>query len=314
MLHKEQGDILKGIGFSCLIFFLSVYIPLLGFFFSLLIPLPILFYRSKLGRHKAGVIFSVSLMIMAFAIGKLSFDLIYFSGLMLMGFLLSEHFEMGLSIEHTVLRTAGILLGAALLGLYFYSASAGKNISTVTEEYVTENLRLSLKLYKEMGMPEETRDMIARSMDTIRLLFLRILPGMTVSAVLFLCWAVVLLAARMLKIRRMPCPDFGPLTLWKVPDTLVWGVIACGLMAMVPDSFLRTTAFNGLIVLMTVYFFGGIAIVAYYFEKKNFSPFLRVFLYSMIALWQMALLLVIGLGFFDMWVNFRKLETNGSPQ
>jgi len=36
---------------------------------------------------------------------------------------------------------------------------------------------------------------------------------------------------------------------------------------------------------------------------------IRFFLYSLIALQQMVLLLVIGLGFFDMWLNFRRLDT-----
>jgi uncharacterized protein YybS (DUF2232 family) len=65
---------------------------------------------------------------------------------------------------------------------------------------------------------------------------------------------------------------------------------------------------NGLIILMMVYFFGGIAIVSFYFEKKKFPLALRFFLYSLIALQQFILLFVIGLGFFDMWLNFRKLE------
>jgi hypothetical protein len=35
---------------------------------------------------------------------------------------------------------------------------------------------------------------------------------------------------------------------------------------------------------------------------------LRVFLYSLIALQQVVLIVIIGLGLFDMWLNFRKLE------
>jgi len=314
VLHNKQGDILKGIGITCLIFFLSVSVPLLGFFFSLLIPMPILFYRTKLGRHTGGIIFAVSFMIMAVSIGQFSFDAVYFSGLMLTGFVLSELFEMNLPVEQTVLGTSGILAGTALICLYFYSTSAGTDIGSVVSEYVTANLSQAVKLYEEMGMPEETIALISDSLETIRHGLLRILPAMAVSATLFLTWSVLLMARPLMKIGNLPYPDFGSLTLWKAPDFLVWAVISCGGMMLIPDTMIRIIAFNGLIILMTVYFFGGIAVVAYYFEKKNFSPFLRFFLYSIIALWQMALLLVIGLGFFDMWVNFRKLETNGSKE
>jgi uncharacterized protein YybS (DUF2232 family) len=61
---------------------------------------------------------------------------------------------------------------------------------------------------------------------------------------------------------------------------------------------------------MTIYFFQGIAIVSFYFEKKKLPRVLRFVLYSFIALQQIILLVVIGLGFFDIWLNFRKLEVN----
>jgi uncharacterized protein YybS (DUF2232 family) len=57
-----------------------------------------------------------------------------------------------------------------------------------------------------------------------------------------------------------------------------------------------------------VYFFQGIAVVSYFFNKKRFPRTLRIFLYSLIAIQQIILLLIIGLGIFDMWLNFRKLN------
>ena len=72
---------------------------------------------------------------------------------------------------------------------------------------------------------------------------------------------------------------------------------------------MKMIALNGLLVLMTVYFFQGIAVVSFFFEKKGFPKLLRFFLYSFIALQHIVLLVVIGVGFFDMWLNFRKLNS-----
>ena len=101
-------------------------------------------------------------------------------------------------------------------------------------------------------------------------------------------------------------PDFGPLNLWKAPEYLVWGVIGCGLSLFLPNTAIKVIGLNGLLILMTVYFFQGIAIVSFYFDKKRLPRFVRVFLYTLIALQQLILLAVIGLGFFDLWVNFRR--------
>ncbi len=65
---------------------------------------------------------------------------------------------------------------------------------------------------------------------------------------------------------------------------------------------------NGLIVLMTIYFFQGIAIISFYFNKKNFSKGAKILLYGLIVLQQLLLFVVIGLGLFDAWLDFRKLD------
>ena len=81
-------------------------------------------------------------------------------------------------------------------------------------------------------------------------------------------------------------------------------------MALVAESITEHRLDNGLLILLTVYFFQGIAIVSYFFEKKRFPRLLRLLLYSLIAVQQILLLFVIGLGIFDMWLNFRKIGSS----
>ncbi|MFA5905055.1 MAG: DUF2232 domain-containing protein, partial [Desulfobacula sp.] len=58
-----------------------------------------------------------------------------------------------------------------------------------------------------------------------------------------------------------------------------------------------------------VYFFQGIAVVSFFFQKKR-TPFaIRFFFYLMVAILPQFLFLVIGCGLFDTWINFRKLDT-----
>ena len=121
-----------------------------------------------------------------------------------------------------------------------------------------------------------------------------------------MAWTNLLIARPLLKSRSLSCPDFGPLNMWKAPEFLVWAVIGCGLALFIPVAIISAIGKNGLLILMTVYFFQGIAIVAFYFEKKRFPRMVRFFLYTLIALQHLILLAVIGLGFFDMWINFRR--------
>jgi len=67
--------------------------PIFGFFCSVFIPLPILFYRSKLGRKTGGIVPAATILIMAVVLGKISIDLLFFIELMLLGFILGPMME-----------------------------------------------------------------------------------------------------------------------------------------------------------------------------------------------------------------------------
>jgi uncharacterized protein YybS (DUF2232 family) len=63
-----------------------------------------------------------------------------------------------------------------------------------------------------------------------------------------------------------------------------------------------------MMIVMQVYFFQGIAIVAFFFNKKRVPRAIRWGLYTLMTLQPLVLLMVICLGFFDMWLNVRRLE------
>ncbi|MDM8522543.1 DUF2232 domain-containing protein [Desulfococcaceae bacterium HSG8] len=312
MPQTIQGEIsrslARGIAITSLIIAVAVYMPILGFFCSLFVPLPILFYRSKLGRRAGAIIPLVSVVIMFLMLGRISIDILFFLELLLIGFVLSELLELNLSVEKTVLYTCCTVLMAGTFCLIFYSNVSQKGLSAMVSDYVTKNLELTMSVYENMGMPEESIHVLSSSLEQIRYVLIRIIPALVVSFTLFVVWTTLLMAKPILKNRDIFYPEFGPLKLWKTPEILVWGVIGCGIMLLFPDKTFKILGLNGLLILMTIYFFGGIAILSFYFEKKNLPPMLRIILYSLIALQQVVLLIVIGLGFFDMWLNFRKLK------
>jgi uncharacterized protein YybS (DUF2232 family) len=303
-------DIVTGVLITSLIFCVSVFIPIIGFVAALFIPLPVLFYRLKLGRINGLIIAVVASLIMMALIGGLSIDVIFFAGLLLVGFILGELFELNLSIEQTTLIASGSVVLSGLISLIVSSVLTGEGIFAVVSDYVAENLELTLVLYQSMGMSQENIQLISQSLDKIHQVLVTIIPALVSVSTLFVTWISILLARPVLTSRSLFYPDFGPLKLWKAPEYLVWAVIGCGLSLFLPPTALKIIGLNGLLILLTVYFFQGIAIVSFYFDKKRLPRFVRVFLYTLIGLQQLILLAVIGLGFFDLWINFRK---SGKP-
>ena len=287
----------------------SVYIPIIGFFFSLLLPLPVLFYRSKLGR-KAGLIVPGAAMAMLMVLtGGISIDVVFFLEMLFLGFLLSELFEMNLSVEKTVLYACGGVLLTIAAGLVMYSQMAATGIYSLVSAYVAQNLEMTVALYRGMGASEEFVNAFSTSLDQIKYGLIRIIPAMVAASFLMVTWSNLLMARPLLKRWGLFYPAFGVLNLWKAPDYLIWVLIGCGGFLMLPGSALKIIGLNGLLILLMVYFFQGIAIVSFFFEKKRFPRMLRIFFYSLIAIQQLVLLVVIGMGLFDMWFNFRKIKS-----
>ena len=301
-------DIVSGIAITSLIFAISVYMPIIGFICSLFIPLPILFYRSKLGRTTGAIIPIITIIVMIAVLGGMSIDILFFVELLLLGFVLSELIELDLSIEKTMLYACGSVIFIGIVGLLFYSNLSDKGIYALVAEYVSKNLKLTLEVYENMGVSKESIHMISSSLENIEYVLIRIIPALVVASTFFVSWANLLVAKPILKSRGLFYPSFGSLKIWKAPEFLIWVIIGCGLLLLLPEKTFKIIGLNGLLIMLTVYFFQGIAIVSFYFEKKRFPRVLKVFLYSLIALQQAVLLVIIGLGLFDMWLNFRKLE------
>jgi uncharacterized protein YybS (DUF2232 family) len=303
-------DIATGVMATLVIFSMSVFMPVVGFVFSMFIPLPVLFYRAKLGRRLGMIVPLVAIAVMGLVFGGLTMDILFFSGLMFLGFALSEMFEKELSVEMTVLAACGMVLGAGLIGILIYSMANRTGVVNLVSAYVATNLALSLELYKGIGIPQETIDTISGSLDQIKYILVRILPSLTVASTLFVAWTNLIAARPIMQRRGLSFPDFGRLNRWQAPDPLVWGVIGCGLILLLPVTGIRLIGVNGLLVLLTIYFIQGIAIVSFYFEKKRLPRAIRIFLYMLIAFQQLFLLVIICIGLFDMWINFRKIDTH----
>jgi uncharacterized protein YybS (DUF2232 family) len=62
-----------------------------------------------------------------------------------------------------------------------------------------------------------------------------------------------------------------------------------------------------LVIIAACYFAQGLAVIAYFFHKNKVPRFLRGVTYVLIVFQQIFTLLVVGLGLFDLWGDFRRL-------
>ncbi len=311
--ENEIRDITIGVVIVSLIAGLAYIIPVMGFIFAVFVPLPVMLFRIKLGRINGSLVPAISIILIYLIYHGQGSDLVMFAVLMILGLVLCEFMERNWPIDPTIIVSSGIVLVGSLAFLLIYGSFSGKSIVGLTSAYIQKNLEMTLTLYQQMDMPRDTIDVISRSAAQIQYVLVRLTPALIIMSILFVSW-INILTARLLFYRfRVPFPDYGLLNRWKAPEQLVWIAISSGLMLLFPSTPLKLVGMNILLILLIIYMFQGMAIASYYFDKKNFPRWARTVLYTVIFLQQFALIVIIGLGFFDLWLDFRKLKQKEVP-
>jgi uncharacterized protein YybS (DUF2232 family) len=295
-------DIVLGICLCILIFAVSYTFPFVGVFALLVLPLPVLFYRLKLGRNSGGIIAAISFAILMVMTRGFAFDTLYFGALLMTGMFLGECIERHMGIERTMIYTVTGVLGSALAAFVVYAGIQTTAMGDMVSDYITQYFHLTSALYTDMGIDKE-------QIAVLNSAFLIVMPGMLIVSYMTTVWLNILIIKKLLRRIGIILKNMEDLNRFKAPDLLVWVVIGLGVLLALPVGAAKYVGINCLIILMLVYFFQGIAIISFYFQKKGSPTFLKVFCYGLIAVQIYFLILVIGLGFFDNWINFRKLET-----
>ncbi|MCD4722349.1 MAG: YybS family protein [Desulfobacula sp.] len=302
-------DILTGILLCMLIIAVMYIVPLIGIVAWMFLPLPVLFYRLKTGRNGSGIIMVVSLAVLIVFTRNFAFNTLYFGSLLMTGFFLGEFIEKHLSIEKIMLYTGVAVLGSCVAVLLIYSLTHPQGIEQIISNYISRYQALSSGLFSESAQLYPEMKVDRQMLEKASSLFVIIFPGIFINSYLTMVWLNILLIKKILLKKGIIIKSIENLNQWKAPDYLVFGVIALSLLIFLPVDVLKYIAVNCLIILMFVYFFQGIAVVSFFFQKKSVPFALRSFFYILIAIQPFFMFLVIGFGLFDTWINFRKLDT-----
>ncbi len=131
------------------------------------------------------------------------------------------------------------------------------------------------------------------------------LPSILFTALGIAMWLAILFDRRFRGVSKLFRPEEDPFLNTRLPDGLVWLVIVALLFSFVktPINWGQEVALNLLNVILLLYFFQGLSIVALAFTRYRLGPFIKAFLYVVFV--TQLFLFVSILGILDYWLNFR---------
>ena len=134
---------------------------------------------------------------------------------------------------------------------------------------------------------------------------LRNFPSTFMVAILLQCWVAMVLTLRVNPTRireRLGIPASFQ-RLWKNPDFLVWPTIVAGFGAVVAGGLAADWCWNLLKVFLALYGLQGLAILSGIFDLWKLRGLVRLLAFFLV--FALMLPLVLALGFFDLWFDFR---------
>ena len=307
--RPEQPDrFIPGIIILAAFLLLPVLIPVFAWLHTL-IPLPVLFFSITLGRRQGQNIAKVALVvagIIAVVSGHLPGLLISCSMLPL-GFCLGHDMAAKKSFLRTAANGIGVLLASWALLAIVYGMIFHLNPYAETIKALDLAISATYDSYREAsGLSAETLADLKQAFILMRQYVPVVMPSVFIMSSIFAVWINMAAGNALLRKQNAglaPWPDFNQ---WRLPEHLVWLVIAAGLGMLLPVSPVQHIGLNVLLVLGTVYFFQGLAVLVSLFGRWAVPRPFRIVIYAFILIQVYGFIFLAIAGLADVWIDFRK--------
>ncbi len=210
------------------------------------------------------------------------------------------------SIEGTVLAAVATW-SAGITTLAFLAYGDVTTLIAVLRDQLTNGVEVALSTYGSLGVAETTVATAHAQRDLLVNGLLEVLPALIV-----LCGGLMTIANVVLLRGWIDGPRDVDLRMWRTPEHLIWALIGTGFTMFLPWPVANLIARNLFLVLLGCYFCQGLAIVSYFLERLRLPRGIRVAGYLLIAAQHIIAAIVLALGVFDLWGNFRRLSAGSA--
>ncbi|MCB2181500.1 MAG: YybS family protein [Desulfobulbaceae bacterium] len=273
------------------------------------IPLPVFYILLTTGEPKSTAIMTKSVIVASICtlfFGSLSTILLSIS-FMPLGYVLARSVQK----KESVIR-AGATGTFALTSIWVVGAVVFGVIEHVHPyKHILETIDASIastySVYQESSdIAPETLAQIEFAFSRIRNIIPIIFPAIVLITALCTVWINLLLGDMLIKKNQAGLSPWQPYGQWRLPDQLVWLLIASGLGLMVPVPFINKVCLNGALVCGTLYFFQGAAVLANLLRKWSVPRAFRLFIYMLVLIQAYGIIFLAIAGLVDVWFDLRK--------
>ncbi len=288
------------------------FVPTIGGLARVFSPVPIIFVYLTRGKV-AGLILIALVFGVILSLKGVGQALLFFAGDAVMALIISETIVYRMSFDKSIFF--GTLGSWALSLVWVVALFSGGEVPIIDyfQKEIEQYSEQSLQTLESMGEDKET---LAEMRD-----FSRETSGTLAAAFPFFIFSGALLGAilnyllvRVLWTRFYGSGLFSPekFSDWVFPEQFVWVLIGSGGLYLLAGGFIEILSMNVFLGMLTIYFFQGLAVTIHILRSKNIPVFVWWLMFLMVLFQPLLVGVVMGVGVFDLWGDFRKLKTRPS--
>lgn len=215
-------------------------------------------------------------------------------------FLPKYYFDQNKSIDRSILMT---VLWVVLMGLFFFLLASYLSHQRPID-YFNNEVSLLVNQVMELAKTQD-QAMVGLTAESVKERILNEVPSYFIIFLTLSLWANVMFLMRLTPFYFIHKKGDSLMFIktWKAPEWLVWPTILLGAAMLYDFGWPSVVASNLLRVVLMVYGFQGLSVMSCVFDRFKIGGLLRTLLYILLA-WPL-LPLLLAVGFFDLWFDFR---------
>lgn len=271
-------------------------------------PLPIIWVSLRFGMKPGAVMAGLVLVSLVFVAGPLP-AFLFFAEYGILALILSEGVRQGQPFDRCIAFSA---LGATVISillLFFVLGEQNESFSSFFKDRVDSHIAQSMEALKSMGESPADLKLMQEFSVTVSELFTQSYPAILLIGSLVtasLNYVMAQFISRRLHLGFNFHP--GKYSEWVAPEQAVWALLASGGAVAMGDPF-AAVGMNVFLVALVVYFAQGLSIVVHFLETRNVHAVFWGFVFLLILFQPILMGIIIGMGVFDLWADFRKLKS-----
>ena len=311
--RNHARDVLIPYGIFLVIVLVAFVAPSLGVIVGMLTPVPLILVYLQRGKITGLITISTVGLALFFLVGpELAIAFIVSYGLMAAA--MAESTRLSFSFEKIVLVSTLVPAVFTLVMLFAGLAGVEKSSMEALEDTLAKAAEGYIQVIEKSGETPENLKAVRKSVAETVPTAARVFPSFVLVSTLV--GAVInFLTVRYLWLRFYSRKYFEGMDVsrWMLPDVTVWVLIASVGSIFLGPEFSRVLGMNLTIVLLFLYFLQGLSVVTHILKKKSFPKWVWIIVFILIPLNPMFFGLVVGMGLFDIWVDFRKIRVMPPP-